>query len=292
MRAYVKGDDGALPGFARNLLGSGDIFDRRGRRPWASVNFITAHDGFTLADLYAYNEKHNDANGEEEPRRARRQPLVELRRRRPDRRPRDARAARPDAALRHGDAAREPGGADAAHGRRERPQPAGQQQRLLPGQRAGLDGLEPRPARAATSAPSSPGCLRLRRELPLLAAQNWLRAEPVGPAGLPGVRWLRPDAVPMGAGEWSDGLIRAVMVALAGKDGTGVLLLSNAAHEAVPFVLPPTGRAAPWRLRLDSAGRSGRRRVQAPAGGHDGLRARPLPAGLFRLMWVISDPED
>ena len=65
MRAYVKGDDGTLPDFARNLLGSGDIFDRRGRRPWASVNFITAHDGFTLADLYAYNEKHNEANGED-----------------------------------------------------------------------------------------------------------------------------------------------------------------------------------------------------------------------------------
>ena len=51
--------------FARNLLGSGDIFDRRGRRPWASINFITAHDGFTLADLYAYNGKHNEANGED-----------------------------------------------------------------------------------------------------------------------------------------------------------------------------------------------------------------------------------
>ena len=65
VRAYVKGDDGTVDDFARNLLGSGDIFDRRGRRPWASVNFITAHDGFTLADLYAYNEKHNEANGED-----------------------------------------------------------------------------------------------------------------------------------------------------------------------------------------------------------------------------------
>ena len=65
VRAYVKGDDGTVDDFARNLLGSGDIFDRRGRRPWASINFITAHDGFTLADLYAYNEKHNEANGED-----------------------------------------------------------------------------------------------------------------------------------------------------------------------------------------------------------------------------------
>ncbi|HEY5907895.1 MAG TPA: glycogen debranching protein GlgX, partial [Vicinamibacteria bacterium] len=65
VRAYVKGDGNTIDDFARNLLGSGDIFDRRGRRPWASVNFITAHDGFTLADLYAYGAKHNEANGEE-----------------------------------------------------------------------------------------------------------------------------------------------------------------------------------------------------------------------------------
>jgi isoamylase len=51
--------------FAARLLGSGDIYDQRGRRPWASVNFITAHDGFTLNDLVSYNEKHNEANGED-----------------------------------------------------------------------------------------------------------------------------------------------------------------------------------------------------------------------------------
>ena len=49
---------------APRLCASGDIFNRRGRRPWASVNFVTAHDGFTLNDLVSYNEKHNEANGE------------------------------------------------------------------------------------------------------------------------------------------------------------------------------------------------------------------------------------
>src|SRR5690606_11300771 len=47
------------------LCGSPDIFNRRGRQPWASLNFITAHDGFTLNDLVTYNEKHNEANAEE-----------------------------------------------------------------------------------------------------------------------------------------------------------------------------------------------------------------------------------
>jgi isoamylase len=50
---------------AARLAGSGDIFNRRGRKPWASVNFVTAHDGFTLNDIVSYNDKHNEANGEE-----------------------------------------------------------------------------------------------------------------------------------------------------------------------------------------------------------------------------------
>ncbi len=65
VRAFWKGDDGALGEFAARITGSADLFNRRGRRPWASVNFITAHDGFTLHDLVSYNERHNEANGEE-----------------------------------------------------------------------------------------------------------------------------------------------------------------------------------------------------------------------------------
>jgi glycogen operon protein len=65
VREYWKNDDNTAPDFASRLLGSGDLYDQRGRRPWASVNFITAHDGFTLNDLVSYNEKHNEANGED-----------------------------------------------------------------------------------------------------------------------------------------------------------------------------------------------------------------------------------
>ena len=54
-----------LPDFAKRISGSGDLFNKRGRKPWASINFITAHDGFNLNDLVSYNEKHNEANGEE-----------------------------------------------------------------------------------------------------------------------------------------------------------------------------------------------------------------------------------
>jgi isoamylase len=65
VRAYWKGDDGTLPDFAARITGSSDLFNRRGRKPWASVNFITAHDGFTLNDLVSYNDRHNEANGED-----------------------------------------------------------------------------------------------------------------------------------------------------------------------------------------------------------------------------------
>ncbi len=65
VRAFWRGDEGKLSDLATRLAASADAFNRRGRKPWASVNFITAHDGFTLQDLVSYNDKHNEANGED-----------------------------------------------------------------------------------------------------------------------------------------------------------------------------------------------------------------------------------
>jgi isoamylase len=65
VRGFWKGDSGVLPDFAKRISGSGDLFNKRGRKPWSSVNFVTAHDGFNLNDLVSYNEKHNEANGED-----------------------------------------------------------------------------------------------------------------------------------------------------------------------------------------------------------------------------------
>ncbi|NNB22623.1 glycogen debranching protein GlgX, partial [Pseudomonas fragi] len=64
VRAFWKGDEGKLAEFAGRMTGSADLFNQRGRRPYSSVNFITAHDGFTLHDLVSYNDKHNEANEE------------------------------------------------------------------------------------------------------------------------------------------------------------------------------------------------------------------------------------
>ncbi len=64
VRSYWRGDPGRSAELATRLGGSADLYARNGRRPWASVNFVTAHDGFTLEDLVSYVQKHNHANGE------------------------------------------------------------------------------------------------------------------------------------------------------------------------------------------------------------------------------------
>lgn len=62
VRRFWKGDAGQLSDFAYRLTGSSDLYQHDGRKPYASINFVTAHDGFTLCDLVSYNEKHNEAN--------------------------------------------------------------------------------------------------------------------------------------------------------------------------------------------------------------------------------------
>src|SRR5690606_23508023 len=64
VRRFWRGDHGMLPDLAARITASSDIFDHDGRRPTSSVNFVTSHDGFTLADLVSYRAKHNEANGE------------------------------------------------------------------------------------------------------------------------------------------------------------------------------------------------------------------------------------
>ena len=65
VRDFWSGRDGTMPDFARRFAASSDLFGEGRRRPWSSVNFVTAHDGFTLADVVSYNDKRNEANGED-----------------------------------------------------------------------------------------------------------------------------------------------------------------------------------------------------------------------------------
>ena len=91
VRRFWRGDPHMLGEFATALAGSSDVFPPPATR---SVNFIAAHDGFTLADLVAYRHKHNAGERRGQPRRPRREPVLEQRRRGPDRRPGRPRRAR------------------------------------------------------------------------------------------------------------------------------------------------------------------------------------------------------
>ena len=144
MRSFWKGDSSMLPGFSRNILGSADLFEHQGRRPWASVNFVTAHDGFTLTDLWAYNTKHNEANGENNQDGHNDNRSWNCGVEGPTDRRRDHRAARPHAPQYHGHHAALGWNADALDGRRGGPHAKRQQQRLLPGQRDRLARMEER----------------------------------------------------------------------------------------------------------------------------------------------------
>ena len=121
---------------ALRLQGSPDLYYGRGTA--ASVNFITCHDGFTLADMVSYNDKHNEANGEDNNDGANDNNSWNCGWEGADRRSGDQRPSQPADEERRRHAAGQPGRADDPHGRRGRPHPARQQQHLLPRQRAQL----------------------------------------------------------------------------------------------------------------------------------------------------------
>jgi isoamylase len=138
VRASGRATRGTLSTFAYRLTGSERSLPVRRRKPYASINFITAHDGFTLRDLVSYNDKHNEANGEDNQDGDRQQQLVEHGRGRPTDDPGDQPMRERQIAQLSRHAAAEPGRADDLRRRRVRPLAARQQQRLLPGQRADL----------------------------------------------------------------------------------------------------------------------------------------------------------
>ncbi len=166
VRDFWRGEPSTLGEFASRLTGSSDLYEHSGRKPIASINFVTAHDGFTLRDLVSYNEKHNEANGEdgrdgeshnrswncgeEGPTDDPEVSALRLRQQRNFLTTLLLSQGVPMIAAR----------------RRDRPHPAGQQQRLLPGQRAVLGRLGPRRGREAAlrlhrralqAAPRAPG---------------------------------------------------------------------------------------------------------------------------------------
>jgi glycogen operon protein len=248
-RAFWRGDEGYLAAIAGGLLGSAHLFDKAGRRPWASVNFVTAHDGFTLADLYAFNDKHNEPNGEDnadghddnrswncgvegETEDA---AILDLR----DRMRRNQMAtlilSQGTPMLLMGD---EQGRTQQGNNN------AYCQDNEITWMRWADVGPREEAFRQFVA-----GLLRIRRSRPLLNQPKFLHGEDAG--GARNVVWLRADGKEMSPDDWLNGINRSVGVLLRERHGKPLLLFLNAYHEGVAFKLPksPTGA---WRLLVDT----------------------------------------
>ncbi len=250
MRSFWKGDEGQLPAFAGSLLGSADLYDHRGRKPWASVNFVTAHDGFTLTDLWSYNDKHNEANGEgnhdghsdnrswncgvEGPTddakirdlrdRMRRNTIATL-----------LLSQGTPMVLMGDEIGRTQNGNNNAYCQDS--ETTWMRWRQMTGRDfAFLEFVR--------------GVIAVRRRYPVLHWPHFLHGTQIHGDGTRDVIWLRPDGKEMDNGSWANPAARSIGVML-GDIPARVLILVNAYHEALPFRLPNGGRPY-WRVRIDA----------------------------------------
>jgi glycogen operon protein len=264
IRRYWRGDPGQVSDLAYRLTGSSDLYQDDGRRPYASVNFVTCHDGFTLADLVSYDAKHNDANGEDN-RDGVEDNLswncgVEGPTDDPAVRALRARQTRNFLAtlflsqgipmLCGGDEiGRTQGGNNNAYCQDN--ETSWHDWGLDDARRALLD--------------FTGRLVRLRREHPELRRRKFFQGRPLCAAGMKDLAWLAPDGTELTALEWRAATLRAFGVRLCGDamddvDERGqpvtadtLLVLFNARAEPVTFVLPDGHAGAVWETLLDTA---------------------------------------
>ncbi|MGD9765814.1 MAG: glycogen debranching protein GlgX [Candidatus Binatia bacterium] len=264
MRAYWKGDGGLIGEFARRFSGSADLYEASGRTPHASINFITAHDGFTLQDLVSYNEKHNEANGEENRDGTDNNVAwncgVEGRTDDPEVRALRGRQKRNLIAtlLLSQGVPMLLAGDELGHTQQGNNNAYCQDNdlswidwELTPEQQDFLDFV----ARM----------IALRRHHPVFARRRFLRGRPIAGAAIKDVAWIAPSGLEMTDAEWDQEHARALGVYLAGSaleplDRRGrpikddnFLLLFNAHYEEVPFVLPEFHAGREWHAILDTS---------------------------------------
>jgi glycogen operon protein len=292
MRAYWKGDGGAIGEFAMRLTGSSDLYNRSGRRPYASVNFVTAHDGFTLADLVSYNDKHNEANGEDN---------------------RDG----SNSNLSWNCGVEGPSDDPGVRALRER-----QKRNLLASlllsqgvpmilagdeigrtqhgnnnaycqdnERSWLDwNLD---AEAERLLEFARRVIALRHAHATFRRRDFFQGRSIRGGGVKDIAWLKPDGAEMSDEEWGHAFARCLGVYLSSaglteNDARGrpvrdddFLVLFNAHHEPIAFTLPAPGGEPEWRLLLDTAREAG----EPAQGSHKPGTAYPLEA---RSLAVLS----
>ena len=261
-RSWWKGDEGKAADFASRLCASGDSFNRRGRRPWASVNFVTAHDGFTLHDLVSYNERHNEANGEEN---------------------RDGHADNQSWNC----GAEGPTDDPEIRALRERQKRnflatlllAQGTPMLLAGDEFGRtqqgnnnaycqdneiswvdwDAIDD-DGRALTEFVRN--LTTLRHALPVLRRNRFLSGEHNEALGVTDVEWLSPAGVPLTCEQWEDPAMRCFGMLIDGRSQTSgimrlasdatILLVFNAYHDVVDFTLPSVPGEDQWSCLIDT----------------------------------------
>ncbi len=275
VRDFWRGEPQALGEFASRITGSADLYAHSGRRPMASINFVTAHDGFTLRDLVSYNQKHNEANGEDgrdgaddnrswncgvegptdDP------DVLRLRARQQRNFLTTLLLSQGVPMLLHGD--------ELGRTQRGNNNAYAQDSELT---WVDWDAVD-QPLVEFTAALS-----RLRRDHPTFRRRRFFNGRPVRrEAGMsaPDIAWLRPDGSQMQPEDWEAGFGRAIGVFLNGngireRDRRGepirdrhFLILFNAGDEPVLFTLPDVEMSPKWDVLVDTAGE----RANTPAVG-------------------------
>ncbi|MDN5864947.1 MAG: glycogen debranching protein GlgX [Gammaproteobacteria bacterium] len=292
VRRFWRGDEGILPELATRIMGSADLFDHDGRRPRSSVNFVTAHDGFTLADLVSYEHKHNEANGEDnrdgsdhnlstnhgvegasdDPavlavrRRQRRNLLATLL------------FSQGTPMLLAGDEfARSQGGNNNAY--------------CQDNEISWLD-WEAVDAGPGSDVEFVRRLLHLRRRHAILRWPHYLHGQAQCEKGIKDAGWFAPDGTEMDPEDWENPDARAVGLILNGNAGGAqvdpaqaheeiLLMLLNAGGEAVPFQLPGLAVGGAWVCILDTAAQMPGEEREHPLDQKFELDQRAL--ALFRL---------
>jgi glycogen operon protein len=265
VRRFWRGDGGMLPELSARLSGSADLFDRGGRRSWTSVNFVAAHDGFTLEDLVSYDGKHNEANlednrdghnenyswnnGVEGPTS---DPAIRALR---DQQKRNMLAtlllSQGTPMLLGGDEL----------GRTQR----GNNNAYCQDNPIGWVNWEAVDDSAQQLIEFVRRIVALRARHPVLRRQRFLHGREISGRGLKDIVWLNPNGAEKRTDEWQDGETRCIGLLLEGSAGTyldplghplddaAALLLLNAHGEPRPFVLPGLTGSPGWHCALDTA---------------------------------------
>jgi isoamylase len=287
VRAYWKGDGGLIGELAYRVTGSSDLYARSGRRPYASINFVTAHDGFTLHDLVSYNQKHNEANGEDN-RDGTDNNLswncgVEGQTDDPAVNALRAQQKRNFLAtlflsqgvpmLLSGDAiGHTQNGNNNAYCQDNEISWINWTEEV-----ADLDLLE-----------FARQVIAIRKKHPVFHRKNFFQGRSIKGAGVKDILWLRPDGREMTDEEWKEESARCLGVFLAGEgldehDDRGqtitdqsFLLLMNAHHEEILFVLPPIAAGKEWVRLIDTSCQANSNRPQYGLTESYSLQARSL----------------